>query len=86
MTKDTTQPKNNALGRYLKMLKKLWLKFIRQPLKQKIITSMVLLVATVIALVFFSGLIIWKIFCFIMVKGLLSCLEWYLDTTTPDTH
>lgn len=74
---------SKPLSRSIKMLKQLWCLFLRQNLKRKGITLIIIVFCMIFTLFFFSGLIIWKIFCVIMIKGFLALLETYLNAVDP---
>lgn len=66
-------------NRYLRLLSKLWQHFKVQTAGFKMITLLILVFTVIFMLIFYSGIIIWKLFSMIMLKGVLHCLELYLN-------
>lgn len=66
-------------SRLIRVLKKSWRVFLQQPWRYKLVFAVIFVLTTIIALVFFTGWILWKLFCLITLEGLLGGIEWLLD-------
>lgn len=78
-------PSNNSTtnpsSRGLVILKLLWERFLKQHWRYKLITLLLLIIASAWMIVFYSSFLLWKLFTFILTKPLLQLIEWYLKKT-----
>lgn len=64
-----------------RIVRLLWKRFLHQSILTKWITLLVLLFTIIVSIVFFSTYIIWRIFSFVVFKGFVNTLDWYLRVT-----
>jgi len=73
--------KGPSVNRGLGIIKLLWARFLKQPWQYKLITFVLLIIASAWMVVFYSSFLIWQLFTFVMTKPLLWVIEWYLKKT-----
>lgn len=74
---------NNPSSRGMTILKLLWDRFLKQHWRYKLITLLLLFLASAWMVVFYSTFLLWKLFTLILTKPLLQLIEWYLKKTAP---
>ncbi len=73
-----TSTTEQQCSKAVNILKLLWKRFNRQTLANKFITLLVMMVTSLVLILFYSSFVMWQIFSFIIAKGILGALEWYL--------
>ncbi len=76
-------PINNPASRGMVVLKLLWERFLKQHWRYKLITLLLLCIASAWMVIFYSTFLLWKLFTFLLTKPLLQLIEWYLKKTAP---
>ncbi len=69
-------------SRGLEIIKLLWARFLKQHWRYKLITLVILMIASVWMVVFYSSFLIWQLFVLVVTKPLLWFIEWYLRKTS----
>mgnify|MGYP003626401510 CR=1 FL=1 len=78
---EKTAPSSKQGKKILRVLKRLWRRFLMQSILTKWITLILIVITIAVGVIFFSSVLLWKLFSFVIFKIIINALDWYLEVT-----